>query len=296
MTTQNISREEAFGFRLDSGDERIAFILRLAEAAGISDRGIDKTDRDQIRQVKTNFPWIAPGIYPDGARLLKDTCPAVGFMALDLDGTRLTDQQISQIFRNYEYLQYTTISDVGNCELRRLRVMIPYSRIVTNQEHARLVKHFVYEMEQECPVDLNLDSGKLLGYCKFFVPHLESQVIWAKKKNGRKTILMPVDDILAQIPKEPRIPPIQESQVLWLTAATATPEAAESAQEQQRLDEIQAIIATMTPGDRSLKAVQIGGRLKRIAPQHHTDIFNQLRAVGVEEGAIRQAKIYSKRI
>lgn len=284
--------EKLFGYDEDYGNLVMAEILKIATAAGATVAGCGtKADRDRV---KAQLPWVAPGYYEQGDRLTAELCQGAVFLALDFDGSAITDRQLDRVMRKWEYVFYTTISNDPRAQVRRFRVLAPYSRTVTNEEQRRIMRWFREELMEICPRDLNLDDTKLTGWSKFFVPHLESEVRWVTRRNKQRLEPVDVDWILSHVPAEPQLQRPLESDIEWVYATPEIQAAAEQEYHQERLDKIRAIIMTMGPGDRSTKAVRVGGHMKNLPQEYHDAIYQQLRDRGVDPKTMEQVRGYAE--
>lgn len=292
---ESYNREIAIARR---GSKHLAYIMWLSKTAAVSIGNLDASvpaDKQQIDAIKKGrLPWFSCGIFEDGSRLLAANCLGSKMIGFDFDGTDITDQQISRVMRDWEYLQYTTISHSPKLKGRRIRVIVPYNRGVTVDEHARIKTYFTRAFREICPKNLALDEDKSNPESKLFVPHTESEVKWVLTKNSRKCSPVNVEYILAQIPKEPTIKTPQMEDILWIYPSLEGEKEATNSRVAKRLKDIEDIMSTMAPHDRSAKAVKIGGMMKRLPVEHHQDIINKLKQRGVDDAALKQVEKYRK--
>ena len=282
-----------FNDLISSGHLHLRFVV--FQASEFSCPNNESMTKDELKQLKNNrMTWFSCGIYEPGKNLTRTNCLGAKMIGFDLDGTTITDTQISRVMKEWEYLQYTTISHKSNQPTRRLRIIAPYDRPVTLEEHDRIKQYFFRVLNQVNTATLALDEAKTDPWAKLFAPHAEAEIIWSKIKSKHKTKPIPVDWILAQQPRSPRIQPPSVEDIQWHYETSYAQTQANDKYIQTRLDEIQTLLDSMTAGDRSIKAVKIGGKLKRVPEEYHNDIFAQMTSRGVEREAIQQAKKYSK--
>lgn len=281
-------------YDLNTGNKHLAFALLKGSAFSCPD--IETKTKEEIKALKDeHLAWFTCGIFAPGAHLLKENCLGAKMIGFDLDGTSITDAQIAKIMQNSEYLQYTTVSNKPGTPHRRLRILVPYDRLVTVEQHDRIKEHFFKKFTETLPEsELNLDRDKSKAWAKLFAPHAEAEVIWKKAKNNRKTKLLNVERILARQPKAPTVQQPTTDDIVWEYASQHQQQQAATAQDQARLQRIQDVINQMHPGNRSALAVRVGGMMRKLDISYHSTIFNQMSIKGVDKSALDQAKKYSK--
>lgn len=248
---------------------------------------IGKTEQEIIDIKKSKTGFFITGVLPKDSRFLADNILGNSdVIAFDFDDTKITTRQLSFIFKNIEYLTYTTISDNPKSEFRRFRMVIPTSRAMTKSEHTRIMNYYKDIIEQ-IP-DNGLDIKCLKPERKFYLPHQESEINHIYKDKE----LLDVDGLLARIVKQPIVqtPTIEDLVITY--PATHNPAATNNTV----ISKIYNILNSMSPGDRSHKAVQIGGILGKsnLNWNEKLTIIQDLKTKGVDESAIKQAKIYAK--
>lgn len=203
VLTQGLEPHEFINAKTKNlGNKRIDFLLKLKSS--VSSKGLAKGSA-QYKNAKLSLPWISTGIYNEGDSLSKDLCQGSTGIGFDLDDTDITDKEIAQVMKQWEYVQYTTFSHSTVSKKRRLRIYAPYDKPVSMQEHSRIVKWFMERFDQICERDINFDKPKSEPYAKLFVPHAESDIKWVKRKNNRATVAIETDYILGKMPREPKI-------------------------------------------------------------------------------------------
>ncbi len=294
------------------GHPHLQFVV--SKQSNISSHGLDKTiEKKKYDHVKKSLPYVCAGVFSEGDRLYKDNCEGAKMIGFDLDDTTLTDAQLSKIMKQVEYVRYTTFSHKDNQfdndgnPIRRIRIIAPYSRVATLSEHARIVRYYteklftiLYPQLKLTPDTLKdscIDADKSNAWVKLFVPHNESDVLWVKRKNNRRTTTINVDEILAQVPPLPKIILPTVNDIVWKStkpSEISMPIAATAYDKDERLfKKCMALIDDMYPGNRSSLAVKVGGVMKNIDIQFHHEIFQNMRMKGVGESALRSAKKYA---
>lgn len=314
------------------GSPIIAEILLLGSDT-ISSNGLDKErNKEEYNQVKTSLNWVSPGIYNQGDRLTKHQCQGSNFIGLDFDGTDITDAEFVKIFGQWEYLQYTTFSHKIYDKKRRLRIILPYERVVSIEEHTRICTYFKKEIEKVINPkgtlfgdrrESGLDIEKMNAHVKLFCPHKESDIKWIKRKNNRATIPVEVDYILAKTPKLPKVKIPTVNDLVWKyvvkdvkveekvieNIGSDKPKSKIAAiREMLHTDVIQIderetkiykncvdMINTMSSGNRSVIAMKVAGIIGKAI--HNMDVkhelYNMMVVMGIDDSAKTQVKKYS---
>lgn len=284
------------------GHPHIRFIKDI-QAKDISSIGLDKKkDQEKYNSVKRELPWISAGIYNDDDALTKANCQGSKFIGFDFDGSDITDKEIAKVMKQFEYLMYTTFSHDKNDKKRRFRIIAPYDRVVTIEEHIRIKRWFINRFNDICNPkgtkfkdrrDLNIDESKSDAWAKLFVPHKESIITHVTRKNGQRTHTIEVDEILAQEPRLPKIQPPEIKDIIWTSTLTGKVVVDKNDTDAKRVERIMKVMDTMQPHDRSQKAVKIGGMLKKVDKQFHEYIFDELKNRGADKNAVAQARKYA---
>ena len=251
---------------------------------------VDAKTKEEIRDIKINqLPWFSVGIFTSNT-LKRAECAGSWGIGFDFDGTALTDKQISKIMKQSVYLQYTTVSYNPLDTLRRIRIVVPFSRGVTVEEHDRIKRYYASAFKKACPLELNLDEAKSDPWAKLFAPHAEAEIDTVYRKNNRSLSCVDPETILARIPRQPKISPPTKDDIQWNWLAGIAPVDTGIKTKIHTIDEI---IKTMTSGDRSYKAQVIGGKLSKLPQEFHQQIFDRMSAMGVDKTALKQAKKYA---
>lgn len=282
-------------YDLSTGNWHLAFAL--LKGNGFSCPDIETLTKDQIKALKNQkLAWFTCGIFAPDARLTKENCLGAKMIGFDLDGTSITDAQIARIMQSNEYLQYTTVSNRTGSQHRRLRILVPYDRLVTVEQHDRIKEYFFKKFLEIMPEAEHtaLDRDKSKAWAKLFAPHAEAEVIWKKAKHNRKTQLLNVERILARQPRAPVVQQPTQADIVWQYETSQQQQQATDHSVQTRLQRIQDVINQMHPGNRSSLAQKVGGMMKRLDISYHTMIFDQMRQQGVDKSALDQAKKYSQ--
>lgn len=233
---------------------------------------------------KKSMPWFTPGLFRTGSRMTKDNCLGVSILGFDFDDARFTDAEAADIFRGTEHLIYTTVSHDPRKPFRKLRIVVPISRPISRSEHERIMAYYSHEFGKLGKGEI--DPATTGAERKFYIPHFES----ITNAQYRRKSPLDVDRLLLKIPKVPLVQAPQRSDLIPV-AAIANPGLITDGVR----DEIQRIIDSMVPGDRSYKATKIGGMLKKIPREEHEHWFAKLQAAGCDRGAIRSARTYAER-
>ena len=266
----------------------LEFIAQLANHISV----VDKT-KEEIRDIKvTQLPWYSVGIFTGNA-LKRAECAGSWGIGFDFDGTALTDLQISKILKRNIYMQYTTVSYDPTDPLRRIRVVIPFNRAVSIEEHDRIKRFYSAKFKEVCPNDLNLDEAKSDPWSKLFAPHAEAIVNMVYRKGNNKNTLLDPETILARVPRQPVISPPTIEDIQWSWPAGTAPQTDDRVK--KKLHEIDEIIKTMMPNDRSHKATVVGGKLSKIPQEYHQQVWDKMIAQGVDKAALKSAKLYASK-
>lgn len=256
------------------GSPWIQMILDWSQECSLADWS---GSRDQF---KKNLPWFCPGLFRTGSSMRKENCLGVSILGFDFDDARFTNREVEEIFRGTEHLIYTTVSHDSQKPFRKLRIVVPISRPISRSEHERIMAYYSHEFGKLGKGEI--DPATTGAERKFYIPHFESDTHWVR---NRKTPLN-VDRLLLKIPK---VPLVQAPQRGDLIPVNYDPVQAGA----DALQRIQAVIASMTPGDRSHKATRVGGMLRNIDPALHEQVFQDLRLAGVDPAAIKSARRYA---
>lgn len=253
------------------------------------------TSREEINQLKTKNTWFSNAIITEGNSFKNVNVRGVhNFLAFDFDNSQITLSQLKKsIFSDLEFVHYTSISHgqsykTGDC----FRVVIPCNRNMTVAEHARLMNYFEQRIMKFDNHGFDAVSKKVVQ--KWFFPHAESQITHVKTRHGAKQaakLVLDVDGLLQQIPTPAHVivPTVAD---LVITNTTTNTQLTTTDSLMVKID---TIINSMTPGNRSAHAVQIGGLMgKYVRDQVIKDsVFNRLVAAGVGSAAIKSAKRYA---
>lgn len=249
------------------------------------------TTPEEIKTLKRDhLEFFITGIVISGARFTKDS--VIGnndVIAFDFDGTELDLRDLSRIFNGFEYLRYTTISHDPSSNEGRYRVVLPTNRTMSISEHTRLMNYWRKEIEEYSKKHnrrCGLDEKCLGPERKFYVPHMESDIkhIYENKK------VMDIDAVLSRIPKPPLVTVPAVGDIEFLASINGEVPA------NKTLERIHGIIDTMSAGDRSSKAVRIGGIVgrSRLSRSEREAVYNMMRQRGVSSDAVNWAKRYGK--
>lgn len=267
----------------------LEFIAQLANYISV----VDKT-KEEIRDIKvTQLPWYSVGIFTGNA-LKRAECAGSWGIGFDFDGTALTDAQISKILKRNIYMQYTTVSYDPLDPLRRIRIVVPFNRGVSIEEHDRIKRYYSARFKTACPENLNLDEAKSDPWSKLFAPHAEAVVKTVYRKNGHKNILLDPETILSRVPRQPVISPPTTDDIVWIWPTGTKPQTDDRVK--HKLHEIDEIIKTMMPTDRSHKATVVGGKLSKLPQEYHQRVFDKMLAQGVDKTALKSAMNYARKI
>jgi hypothetical protein len=298
----------ANGNTKNAGHPQLQFIL--AKKSDISSQGLDKThQRQQYDQVKESLPYVSVGIFNDGDRLTVENCQGAKMMAFDLDDTILTDKQLAKVMKRWEYIRYTTFShedgklDLEGNVIRRIRIIAPYNRVITISEHNRIVSYFTerlfnvmhpgQKMTQNALKASSIDIDKSKPYMKLFVPHAESNILWVKRKNNRRTVAIDVDEILAQVPPLPKIMLPTLEDIIWKSTLSSKSLASVNTKDQKLYLRCMNMINQMHPGNRSNLAVKVAGIMQFISSHLHQPLFDAMRHHGVSKRTMRMVVKYA---
>jgi len=162
--------------------------------------------------------------------------------------------------------------------------------MVTKSEHARIMEYWknqIHKHSKKYAKVSGLDEACLNPERKFYVPHLQSTI---KHIYEGKEVLN-VDEVLCRIPREAlvKVPQRDDLEVL--------PTSMPGAMIELIPQKITQLIDEMVPGDRSSKAVKVGGIMKHLGLSHNQreNVFSTMRRRGVDKSALNQARKYSQR-
>lgn len=262
------------------------FLLFIREIARTSQQHPDayKLSKEDRAAIKANLPWFATGRQEENTRLLKaNQLGNNSILAFDFDGTALTNLQISKIFKNCEWLTYTTTSNDPAADKQYFRLIVPTNRTMTLSEHKRLMDYYSKRIEEYCKKS-NLDTTKLTPYSKFFFPHGGADIT---HKVRNKTLLN-VDEVLMNIPKEPVVLPPQFTDLVITYPAGTT-----NTYQQRKIQECEELIKQLRPGERSTKAVQIAGKMSKLPLTDKQNLYTLIKQRQVDEATLKQVKKYA---
>lgn len=245
--------------------------------------------KKQLKQFKRNgLPFFITGILPEKSRFSKENIQGNNdIIAFDFDDSEFTSRDISRVFRGLEYLTYTTISNDHSTGLSRFRVVLPCSRVMSISEHKRLMEYFQQEIAnyaKEIGRTSGLDECCLGPERKFYLPHKESEI----RHLTEDKMVLDVDLLLAKKTRKAIVELPTVDDLCMTGSASKMKTGSVMARCQQLIDE-------MRPGDRSRKAVQVGGILGRSGLDIVVkgQVISQLIGRGVDVGTIKSAKKYA---
>lgn len=261
------------------GDPYLGLIVKFAQESSLEHAGVS------VPVFKKNhLPWFSPGIFLTGSRMTKDNCVGVSIIGFDFDDARFSNRELAEILRGTEHLIYTTISHDPRKPYRKIRVVVPLSRPISISEHERLMAYYAWQF------DLlgkgSLDESTLGAERKFYMPHREADIEWVKTRKQP----LNVDKLLLKIPKVPLIQAPQRSDLVQVVNGVTV----QDSNYVPLFDKIQAVIDSMTPGDRSYKATKVGGMMRNLPQERHEEVFALMRSRGVDESALKSARKYAQ--
>lgn len=254
------------------------------------------TSKEEINQLKTQNTWFSNAIITEGKSFKNENVKGVhNFLAFDFDNSILEMSDLKKcIFNGFEFLYYTSISHgqsykTGSC----FRVIVPCTRVMSVEEHARLMNYFEERINKFKNHGFDAVSKKVVQ--KWFFPHAESDVKYIKTGTGTKQAtrsVLDVDCTLAYLPKKPHVIVPTLSDLRITNTATST----DISVNDSILIKIDTIINSMTAGDRSYKATQIGGMLGKYVSDRTVkdNVINKLKIAQVGETALKSVKKYAK--
>jgi hypothetical protein len=275
------------GTKSGRGAPRKSIHPALELITGLADVSIKGLSDDQAKDIKRNhLPFFTTGLFADGASFTKANLLGNNdIIAFDFDGSDLSVRDLGCIFRGLELMRYTTISDRPGA-LRRFRVVLPCSRVMSLAEHRTLMNYWRGKIDayaREHGRVGGLDHHCLSPERKFYLPHKESEITHLRKDKK----VMNVDAVLSLVPRAAIIPvpTINDLRVIGKQA---------DGRHNSVMDRVEAVIGSMGKGDRSTKACQVGGLLGRYAhPSEHEAVFARMRSVGVGSEALKSARHYA---
>jgi hypothetical protein len=284
-------------FQCDKGSPHCAHFILLHhpnyDTSGMPAAYIDKN-------VKPHMRWMSAAVLRQGAtRLLDEDVVGGKFIGFDLDGTTLTDREISMAVGPWEYLQYTTPKHKESDKLRRLRIIVPFSRAVDLEEFERIKWYYFRKFLDVLKEPTALDKDKSNPGRKLFVPTANSILTWVRTKGGRKVHPLYVEKILARLPKKPKLALPTDNDIEWEFETPEIKNEVANEKAARAVEKIYKLIDEMKPRDRSHKATQIGGRLSvlpfDIRDMVIQDVFNKMEAKGCDKAAIDSARKYANK-
>ena len=269
--------------------------LRLAHKntniTTLNSTGTVKSATD-LQLAKSKNAWFSVGRIEQDQPLTKDNVKGVfNYLVFDFDDTKITRNNLSKaIFPGTEYLTYTTISnsDTKSC----FRCIVPTNRPMTLAEHAIIMDYYLKKLAKT-NAQHGLDPVSMRATQKFFYPHKEADLKWRKAQAYRDEVVevLNIDRLLSTIPKAVTVAAPADSDLNIIDTTTG-----EIVTNTEILDRVDAIISTMTVGDRSVKATRIGGMLgKYILDSSIKHAYMQrLKQAGVGEAAMKSVRKYAK--
>ena len=277
-----INQKKSAGAPISTGNQFVRDIIALG--ADISLHGLDK---EAIKKKKFNEMRVfCTGQFSDGSQFTQNHCVGNNnLIAFDLDGTDITDKQITRLFLGCELLIYTTANHDPSADLSRLRIVVVCNRTMSIDEHKKLTDLYSKQL-MELSANHGLDSTKLTPWSKFYLPHKES----IKKHIKHRKHPLDIDAVLARLPKEPKVmaPSIDDLKFSYPITYVATGSNAE--------DRCRAEMSQMGKGKRSNPAVKVGGIAGKanFSPELKQQIYEELVLRGVDKSALKKFREYAK--
>lgn len=204
---------------------------------------------------KTQMPWFSPGMFRTGSRMTANNCVGASVLGFDFDDARFTDTELGLILRGTEHLIYTTISHNPKLPYRKIRVVVPLSRPVSLSDHERLMAYYAHEFDKLGKG--SLDESTLKAERKFYMPHSDSHITWVKKRKQP----LNVDRLLLRIPRMPRVQMPEWSDMIRVIDGISINANQTGNYKTRKVQEVEDMIASLRPGNRTHTATRIGGKL-----------------------------------
>jgi len=233
---------------------------------------------------KNMLRMFLTGLYPDGVSFEKENCYGNSrIIAFDLDGTDLTDKQISNAFRGSELLIYTTVKNKLALDgLRRLRVVVLCNRNMTLNEHEIIMTHYK-KVLMSLTDKHGIDTSKDDPWGKFVMPDRSAYIAHIKyekkplevEKILRKYVSKAINKVTAPTSSDLEF----DNPMGFAPNITSTPK-------------VDALISQMQPKNRSEIAVSVAGKLQNKPHAVKQEKLNEMIAKGIDSSAQKSARKY----
>jgi hypothetical protein len=277
-----ITQKKSAGAPVTSGNQFVRDIIALG--ADISLRGLDK---QAIKQKKFNeMRLFCTGQFPDGSQFIQNHCVGNNnLLAFDLDGTDITDKQITRLFLGCELFIYTTANHDPSALLGRLRIVVVCNRTMSLDEHKKLTDLYSKRL-MELSANHGLDSSKLTPWSKFYLPHKES----IKQHIKHRKHPLDIDAVLGRLPKEPKVMAPSSNDLKFSYPITYV------ATGSSTVDKCRAEINQMGAGDRSNRAVKVAGIMGKanFSAELKQQLYELMVSRGVDQSTLKQVRKYAK--